>query len=91
MGQPVPQHDVTLQTSRLPGVPILDGQWDKIMTAPRKESSSKPQTVGQQVSQEAALASWRKLAAWAVRLVHFFKFFPSGFLPECGWALVWLA
>ena len=63
------------QTSRLHGVPILNGQCDKITTAPWKESSSKPQTVGQQVSQEAALASWRKLAAWVVRLCSLFKVF----------------
>ena len=45
------------------------------MIAPWKESSSKPQTVGQQVSQEAALACWRKLAAWVVRLCSLFKVF----------------
>ena len=77
MGQPLPSHDVALQASFLPGVPISNGTWNKTATTHRKKpsrmsiSATSPflETIWQQVPKEAPLAG-----------------FPSGFLPGCGWA-----
>ena len=77
MGHLLPSHDVTLQASFLPGVPISNGTWNKTATTQQKKPSRMSisatltflDTVGQQVPKEAPLAG-----------------FLSGFLPGCRWA-----